>query len=82
MVLLQFKHGDPLKLHRHLFEKTPRLAAVLVDAKDDRPDFFGLTSITTKMAFRRISRSAGYVLIQYLYTSEYHTLKWISPENA
>ncbi|KAK4142637.1 uncharacterized protein C8A04DRAFT_29769 [Dichotomopilus funicola] len=64
MVDLQFKQGDYLSVHRALLQRNPKLA--LLDTSQSPP-------------LKHISRSAGHVLVHYLYTDTYHTLKWIGP---
>ncbi|KAH6630673.1 hypothetical protein B0J18DRAFT_108011 [Chaetomium sp. MPI-SDFR-AT-0129] len=74
MVDLQFKQGDYLSVHRALLQRNPKLA-VLDPSYHNR---WGSTS-SQSPPLKHISRSAGHVLVHYLYTDTYHTLKWMGP---
>lgn len=73
--------GDPLKIHRDLLHRNPKLATLDVVEKIDA--WTGAPVPNPQSAsLKRISRSAGHVLVQYLYTDSYRTLKWVGPADS
>ncbi|KAK4442034.1 hypothetical protein QBC34DRAFT_364454 [Podospora aff. communis PSN243] len=74
MVDLQLKLGDRLSVHHAFIQQYSRLTALLVPFHDG----FGRISYQT-LSLQHMSRSAGHVLIHYLYTNTYQTLKWVAP---
>ncbi|GAB1321107.1 hypothetical protein MFIFM68171_11317 [Madurella fahalii] len=79
MVSFEFKHGKPLKVHRSIVERNPKL--LLLDASRKEDDSWAPLSTSKKdtPSLKHISRSAGHVLIHYLYTNNYQTLTWDGP---
>ncbi|GAB1316322.1 hypothetical protein MFIFM68171_06532 [Madurella fahalii] len=70
IVKLRFKRGHTLNLHQGLLQRSPKLAREL--------PVLGTTPPYT-IDLGHISRCAGHVLVAYLYTDQYHTLKWTGP---
>ncbi|GAB1312056.1 hypothetical protein MFIFM68171_02266 [Madurella fahalii] len=78
MIHLQFKRGDHLSVHRAVLQRNPKLA--LLDTSHH--NLFGGGASSQSHSLKHISRSAGHVLIHYLYTDTYHTLKWMGPKTG
>lgn len=74
MVTLQFRQGEPLKIHRDLLHRNSKLR--LLDISEN--SIFGEQGHKWH-SLKHISRSAGHVLVQYLYTGTYSTLTWKGP---
>ena len=71
MVSFEFKHGEPLQVHEDLLLRE-RKTRVLIPA--------ATTSYGVSRQFiSRISRSAGHILVQFLYTGHYRPLGWKGP---
>lgn len=66
---VQFKQGDPLGVRRTLIEQYPKLLVPITSFSLRNP----------LLPLKHISRSAGHVIVHYLHTSTYQTLKWVGP---
>ena len=84
MICLKFEKGDSLKIHRDLLHRTPKLAKLAaIDVVDKIDPRTGMPVLSPQAAsLKDISRSAGHVLVQYLYTDNYRTLKWVGPTDT
>jgi len=78
LVTLQFKHGAHLDVHRALLLRHPKLLAL---AGDQFSSIEG-RSPPEVAPLKNTSRSAGHVLVHYLYTGTYGTLKWVGTRNG
>ncbi|KAK3349529.1 hypothetical protein B0T25DRAFT_610320 [Lasiosphaeria hispida] len=81
MISLEFKKGDSLKIHRDLLHQNPKLATL--DTVEEIDSWTGKPVLNPQSAsLKRISRSAGHVLVQYLYTGKYRMLEWVGPTDS
>jgi hypothetical protein len=71
MVSLQFKHGEPLQVHEGLLFDEWKMRMLIPTATKNQEVFHQFIS--------RISRSAGHILVQFLYTGRYSPLRWKGP---
>ncbi|KAK3347017.1 hypothetical protein B0T25DRAFT_292953 [Lasiosphaeria hispida] len=78
LITLQFRHGDHLTVHRALLLRHPKLLALV---GNQSPGIWAQPP-PDAAALKHISRSAGHVLVNYLYTDTYGTLKWVGPGNG
>jgi hypothetical protein len=70
MLSLQFKHGEPLQVHEDLLSQQWRMRVLIPTATKNE---------VYRQFISRISRSAGHILIQFLYTDRYSPLRWKGP---
>ncbi|KAK3386028.1 hypothetical protein B0H63DRAFT_450022 [Podospora didyma] len=71
MVSLQFKHGEPLHVHEDLLFHERKMRVLIPTATKNQEVF--------RQFISRISRSAGHILVQFLYTGRYSPLRWKGP---
>lgn len=71
MVSLQFKHGEPLQVHEEILFREWKMRVLIPTATKNENVF--------RQFISRISRSAGHILVQFLYTDKYSPLKWKGP---
>jgi hypothetical protein len=71
MVTLQFKHGEPLQVHEELLFRERKMRVLIPPATKSQEVF--------RQFISRISRSAGHILVQFLYTGQYKPLGWKGP---
>jgi len=78
MAILEFKEGDSLKVHADLLRQSPKLATLSLPVdpwSEPQPSPYATV-------LKRISRSAGHILVNYLYTNKYRTLEWVGPADS
>jgi hypothetical protein len=71
MVTLQFKHGEPLQVHEDLLFRERTMRVLIPPATKSQQVF--------RQFISRTSRSAGHILVQFLYTRQYSPLEWKGP---
>ncbi|KAK5653495.1 hypothetical protein OQA88_8754 [Cercophora sp. LCS_1] len=71
MVSLQFRHGEPFQVHEDLLFHEWKMRALIPTATKNHEVF--------RQFISRISRSAGHILVQFLYTNRYSPLGWEGP---
>ena len=82
MISLDFTAGDSLEIHSDLLRRTPKLAMLDLDAAAESGRWLVPGMNPQLGSLKRISRSAGHVLVQYLYADSYRTPKWVGPTDG